>query len=139
MAASGPDMDSIDRLRGERNIWLATTRPDGRPHLTPVWFVHLRDRFWIGTGRDSVKTRNVAGNPTVSLALEDGDAPVVAEGTVTVHDTARPDDVVAAFLAKYDWDLTISEDPDVGTVVLWEVTVATWLFGAPEAGPSADR
>lgn len=121
------------RLDTDRNVWLATTRPDGRPHLSPVWFTFVRGRFWIGTGRDAVKTRNAHSMPLVSLALEDGDQPVVAEGTVTVHEQHRPDDVVAAFIEKYGWDIRVRDDADVGTVVLWEVQPTKWLFGDPAA------
>lgn len=126
-------MSVDDRLRTERNVWLATTRPDGRSHLTPIWFVYLRSRFWLGTGRDNVKARNVTLNPTVSLALEDGDDPVVVEGRVTIHQTDRPSDVAAAFATKYDWDITISDDPDVGTVTLWEIEPTKWLFNSPSS------
>ena len=28
-----------ERLRDSRNYWLATVRPDGRPHVMPVWAV----------------------------------------------------------------------------------------------------
>lgn len=86
----------------------------------------------MGTGARSVKTRNIAVTPTVSVALEDGNDPVVAEGTVVVHRDERPGDVVAAFADKYGWDITRPEDPDVGTVVLWEITPTKWLFGAPD-------
>lgn len=126
-------MTDRERLDTEANVWLSTTRPDGRPHLTPIWFVYLRDRFWIGTGRDNVKTRNVTANPAVSVALEDGNHPIVAEGITTVHHTTSPDDVTAAFKAKYGWDITITDDPDVGTVVLWEIVPTKWLFGNPDA------
>ena len=122
-----------ERLQSERNVWLATTRPDGRPHLTPIWFVFVDGRFWIGTGRDNVKTRNVGTNPRVSVSLEHGNAPVVAECVVTVHESERPADVVAAFASKYDWDIRIPDDPDVGAVVLWEVEPVKWLFGRPES------
>jgi nitroimidazol reductase NimA-like FMN-containing flavoprotein (pyridoxamine 5'-phosphate oxidase superfamily) len=26
-------------LRAGRSIWISTTRPDGRPHAVPVWYV----------------------------------------------------------------------------------------------------
>ena len=29
----------LQRLETEAIIWLATVRSDGRPHLTPIWFV----------------------------------------------------------------------------------------------------
>ncbi|MFN3217673.1 MAG: pyridoxamine 5'-phosphate oxidase family protein [Acidimicrobiales bacterium] len=120
------------RLANDRNVWLATVRPDGRPHITPTWFVYLRERFWIGTGQHNVKTRNVTTNPSVSVALQDGDEPIVAEGIATVHLHERPDDVVKAFATKYDWDITVEHDADVGTVVLWEVEPRKWLFEGPD-------
>lgn len=29
----------VERLEREWNFWLSTTRPDGRPHVTPLWGV----------------------------------------------------------------------------------------------------
>ena len=58
-------------------------------------------------------------------------APVVAECEVRVHERERPADVVAAFGDKYQWDITMDEDVDVGRVVLWEVTPVKWLFAGP--------
>lgn len=120
----------IDRLRDERNIWLATVRPDGRPHVAPVWFVYVDDRIWIGTGLDSVRVRNLRSNPAASATLEDGDFPVVAEGTVIVHEHNRPPAVVDAFRAKFDWDITRESDDDLGALALLELRPHRWLYGA---------
>jgi len=30
---------ALERLEKARNYWVATTRPDGRPHTVPVWGV----------------------------------------------------------------------------------------------------
>ena len=68
----------------------------------------------------------------VSVALEDGNHPVVVEGRATMHDADRPDDAVAAFKARYDCDITIADDPDVGAVALWQITPIKWLFGTPD-------
>ena len=116
------------RLDVERNIWISTTRPDGRPHLAPVWFVYLSDRFWVGTGRRSVRTRNVRADPSASVALESGDHPVIAECAVRIHERERPPAVAAAFLDKYDWDVTVEVDEDIGEVVLLELAPRRWLF-----------
>ena len=122
------DSTPHQRLRNERNVWMATTRPDGRPHLAPVWFVYVDDRIWIGTGAGSVRVANLRTNPTAAISLEDGNAPIVAEGSVVVHPVERPDAVVAAFLDKYDWDIRITDDEDVGQVTLLEVRPRKWLF-----------
>ncbi|WDZ85648.1 pyridoxamine 5'-phosphate oxidase family protein [Micromonospora cathayae] len=115
------------RLAGQRNAWLCTLRPDGSPHVTPVWFVHRQGQWWICTAAGNRKARNVTGDPRVSLALEDADGPVVAEGTVTVHRDTFPAEVVAAFRDKYGWDVTGPDQPPGGNVLL-QVTVTRWLL-----------
>ena len=122
------DATPEQRLLNERNVWMATTRPDGRPHLAPVWFVYVEDRIWVGTGRGSVRVANIAGTPMGAASLENGDTPIVAEGPVTVHLDERPPAVVDAFLDKYGWDLRIPDDEDVGRVVLLELRPRKWLF-----------
>ena len=117
----------LPRLTAGRTLWCCTLRPDGSPHLTPVWFVHRRGAFWIGTAARSVEVRNVRADPRVSLALPDGDAPVVAEGSARLHTDAYPDDVVVAFAARCDgWDV---RDPlgDGTPGALLEVPVRRWL------------
>ncbi len=116
------------RLHAERNIWMATTRPDGRPHLAPVWFVYVDDALWIGTGRGAVRTANLHTNANAAASLEDGDQPIVAEGSVVIHERTRPPAVVDAFLDKYGWDIRIDEDVDVGQVVVLELRPRKWLF-----------
>jgi len=122
-----PGPDVLRRLAEERNVWLCTVRPDGSPHLTPVWFVHDGSRWWIGTDGGSVKVRNIRAESRVSLALEDGGSPVVAEGDAVPRHEPFPAGVVAAFAAKYGWDVTEPEQPG-GERVLLEVRVRRWLM-----------
>jgi PPOX class probable F420-dependent enzyme len=96
------------RLQTEQNLWLATVRPDGSPHLVPIWFVWVAGKIYLCTGAESVKVRNAKQNPRVSIALEDGSQPIVIEGL------ARPigqidSAVLAEFQRKYDWDITSDE------------------------------
>lgn len=120
--------DVAGRLATERNVWLTTVRPDGSPHTTPVWFVFAGTTWWISCEQRSVKVRNVVAQPRVSLALEDGDAPVVAEGVAAVRGTDVPADVVEAFAAKYDgWDIRVPDTPDRPRAVL-EIAVSRWLL-----------
>jgi F420H(2)-dependent biliverdin reductase len=128
-----------ERLHQARNVWLATVRSDGRPHVAPVWFVYVEDRFWIGTGLTSVRVRNLCSNPLASVCLEQGDEPVVAEGTVLIHEAARPSTVVEAFRTKYDWDITIETDNDIGQVTLLEFRPHRWLFGLTLPTVNDDR
>jgi PPOX class probable F420-dependent enzyme len=127
----GADRASAHRLAHEPNLWLATVRPGGGPHLTPVWFVFVTGRFWIGTGATSVKVRNLRANPRVSVCLQDGNDPLVAEGRAELADRPFPATVVEAFRSKYDWDVTVDEDADMGSLVLVSVDVQRWLLGTP--------
>ncbi|WP_017599908.1 pyridoxamine 5'-phosphate oxidase family protein [Nocardiopsis lucentensis] len=134
---SAPAPDHLtDRLRSARNAWMCTSRPNGSPHLTPVWFAHVRDRWWVSTGPGTVKARNIAADPRVSLALEDGDEPVVAEGTATVHTDAFPADVVAAFRDRYDWDVEEVVEDSGRPHVLLEIGVRRWLMAGTAPGPT---
>ncbi|MFE6609967.1 pyridoxamine 5'-phosphate oxidase family protein [Amycolatopsis sp. NPDC057786] len=122
------DQSLIERLARERNAWLCTLRADGSPHVTPVWFVYLDDVFWIGSGERNVKVRNIGNDPRVSIALEDGDAPVVAEGLVRVHRGTLRADVLEALAAKYDGWAAGEEIEPFGARVLLEVPVKRWLL-----------
>jgi len=126
-------MYRIGRIDTDQTLWLATVRADGRPHLTPIWFVFHDQRIWICTGADTVKTHNVLGNASVSISLEDGTAPVVAEGMATVHQRPYPPAVVEAFITKYDWDISRRDDPDGAYDALIEMTIRKWLMGSPES------
>ena len=123
------DGSALDRAN---NVWLATVRADGRPHLTPIWFVYLDDRFWLCCNANSIKSSNVHVNPKVALSLEDANHPVVAEGTVVVHEREYPESVAHAFMAKFGWDITRTDDPEGDYGALFEVTVDRWLMGAPD-------
>ncbi|MEE3918303.1 hypothetical protein V2I01_05805 [Micromonospora sp. BRA006-A] len=68
------------------------------------------------------------GRPRVSLALEDGVHPVVAEGVARPHRADFPPAIVAAFAEKYGgWDIRQPVTPD-GERVLLEVPARRWLL-----------
>lgn len=71
-----------------RTATLATVRPDGRPHATPVWIaLDDDDTVVFTTGTTSVKGKNILADPRVSLCIDDDRPPfafVVIEGTATV-------------------------------------------------------
>lgn len=71
----------VDRLTLALNYWVSTTRPDGRPHVVPVWGVWVDDVLYHGGGGDTRRARNLAANPYVAIHLESGDEVVIIEGT----------------------------------------------------------
>ena len=92
-----------EQLRQAHNYWVATTRPDGRPHVMPVWGLWFDDAFWFSTDRRSRKARNLSQNAHVAVHLESGDDAVIVEGVVEeVTNPARLAQFVEAYAAKYD-------------------------------------
>jgi hypothetical protein len=69
------------RLTEARHYWLCSVRPDGRPHAVPRWGVFLDDRFYYDGSPETRHSKNILGNPYVSLHLEDGAQAVIAEGS----------------------------------------------------------
>lgn len=100
----------LQRLETEANLWLATVRPDGRPHLVPIWFVWLNGEFHILTQPASVKARNLLVTPNACVSMEDGLRPLIAECTARPASRPYSAELAAAFKRKYDWDITPDKD-----------------------------
>jgi general stress protein 26 len=107
-----------ERLRAARNYWVVTSRPDGAPHAAPVWGVWVGGSLYFGTGRDSVKGRNLSHDPKLVVHLESGDDVVILEGEVEeVVDRASLSAIDAAYRAKHGMGVT--EAGDEGAVWYW--------------------
>ena len=102
-----------ERLATARNYWLATARPDGRPHVAPVWGLWLDEAFYFATDPASRKARNLLVNPALVVHLESGDDVVILEGAA--ERVADPS-LRARFAEAYDAKYQIR--PDVGDAAL---------------------
>ena len=118
-------VERIEKLTKAQNIWLATTRQDCKPHLVPIWFVWMDEKFYICTARSSLKARNLTRHPAASLALEDGIEPVVAECTARLIEKPYPPEITTAFFQKYEWKI----DGDTEYDIVIEFTPHKWLMG----------
>jgi len=101
--------EALQKLESAQNIWLTSVRPDGRPHMAPVWFAWYQEKLYVCIEAKSVKGHNIAVNPFVVLALEDGSNPLICEGRAKPVAAPWPEDVTAIFQRKYDWDLSVEE------------------------------
>jgi hypothetical protein len=91
-----------EHMAAARNYWVATTRPDGRPHSAPVWGLWLDETFYFSTDPDSTKARNLTANPATVVHLESGDDVVILEGIVgRVTKTTALTRFVDLYEAKY--------------------------------------
>lgn len=102
---------------------MATVRPDGRPHLVPVWYVWHDEKIYIGMQPHSVKAKNLAHNPHLALSLEDGDDVVICEGTaVSIHKPYHQA-LINLFQTKYSWNIVTDAEHNY----FIEVTPKKWL------------
>jgi hypothetical protein len=63
--------------------WLATVRPDGRPHLTPIIAFWIEDAFHFVVGEGTRKARNLAADDRCVIGTGNNTLPsldIVAEG-----------------------------------------------------------
>ena len=123
-APAGDWADAERRLAAGGTYWLATARPDGRPHVRPVLAVWLDGRLYFCSGESTRKARNLAHDSRCVLSVACAGMDLVVEGTaarVTAEDELRP--VAARYGSKYDWHVTVRRG------------VFDGAEGAPTAGP----
>jgi PPOX class probable F420-dependent enzyme len=75
-------------LAEPRNIVVAGTRRDGRPHLSPNWFYWDGERFYVSTTRSRVKYAIFRHDPRAQLLIDDPTSfrAVLAPATVEIRD-----------------------------------------------------
>ena len=86
-----PDEYRTFLLERPRTAKLATVRPDGRPHVAPVWFDLDGDTIVFTTWHTTVKATNIQRDARVCLCVDDEAPPysfVIVEGTATLLDDA---------------------------------------------------
>lgn len=87
-----------EQMAAARSYWIGTTRPDGRPHATPVWGHWLDGTLYFEGSPQTRRGRNLAANPAVVVHLESADRVVILEGEAL--EIRRPDRSLARRLAE---------------------------------------
>ncbi|HYI67652.1 MAG TPA: pyridoxamine 5'-phosphate oxidase family protein [Candidatus Limnocylindrales bacterium] len=102
-------------------FWIATTRPDGGPHVMAVGIVWDDGKFYLSTGAGTQKGKNLARDPRCMVSVAALGIDVVAEGEAKI---IRDDAELQRIAALYsDWG------PHVRDGAFWHE------FSAPSAGP----
>ena len=65
-------MKNKDFIKSQKILRLATIDPQGNPHIVPVWYDYINDKFFIGTNTRTIKARNIKRNPRVSFCVDVG-------------------------------------------------------------------
>jgi PPOX class probable F420-dependent enzyme len=92
------------RLRTEPIIWLTTATRDGRTHIMPMWFLWDGRAVVLFSLPNTKKLRDIASNPSVSLALEAADQGydiVIIEGRASLLDDPLITGQMPCFVGKY--------------------------------------
>lgn len=138
--------DAARRTVSEAELyWLATVRPDGRPHITPLIAVWVDERLHFCTGPSEQKAKNLEANDRCAVLtganVTEGLDVVVEGRAVPVTDDATLRRLAGAYEAKYgpDWRFTVHDgafrhgtgslkDEDPGTAIVFAVA-ADRAFG----------
>ena len=71
----------IQDVLSERLVWIATTKPNGRPHVVPIWFVQHQADIWFETDITTQKFKNIQKSNRVMMSFGVADTYVI-EGYV---------------------------------------------------------
>ena len=108
--------DTQRMLRSAELFWIATVRPDGRPHVTPLVAVWVDEAVHFHTGAKEQKFANLRANPHVVLTTGcnswDAGVDVVVEGdAVPATDPDLLARLAEAWADKWDgrWRLAVRD------------------------------
>ena len=123
-----------DSLAEAQTTWLATVRPDGRPHVVPVGALWLDGAYYVTTGQGTVKGNNLAHNPHCVITLSSRGFDLVFEGEASeVSDVEKLERIARAY-ADQGWPAYVHDG------VLDAPYSAPWTGPAPydvyEVAPS---
>ncbi len=65
-------MNNKDFIRKQKILRIATIDENGNPHIVPVWYSFINNRFYIGTNTRTTKARNIKHNSKVSFCIDIG-------------------------------------------------------------------
>jgi PPOX class probable F420-dependent enzyme len=109
-----------ERLATSHDYWLATTRPDGRPHVMPVWGAWTGGRLWFSTDQASRKARNLLADPRCTVTTDNALEPVVLDG---VAEPVTRRDAISAFADVLSRKYADEWLPEVYTVDFFDGSV----------------
>jgi nitroimidazol reductase NimA-like FMN-containing flavoprotein (pyridoxamine 5'-phosphate oxidase superfamily) len=102
--------DATGHLSEAFTFWLASVRPDGRPHVMPVLGAWQDGAMYVCTPGVTRKAKNLSGNPNCVVTVGRGTLDLVVEGQATqVSEEAELKAVGEAYTGKYGWKVTLRD------------------------------
>jgi PPOX class probable F420-dependent enzyme len=130
MTVLAPDV--ADFLRDSNVASLATTRLNGRPHVTPVWYEYDGREFVISSLRSTQKMKNIARKGFAALCIYSQEMPyrqVIVEGTARVGspvDNVWRERVATRYLGETAGRAYVRESGDWDVVAI-HIRPITWI------------
>jgi Pyridoxamine 5'-phosphate oxidase len=119
------DILASDTPKENLTFFVATVRPDGRPHSAGVGAVWVDGALYFVSGPGTRRARNLAANPACSVSVSLRGIDLVLEGEAhRVTDSSMLERVAAVYSADGGWPATVEGD------------ALTAPFSAPSAGPA---
>ncbi len=117
------DLLAVSPRQFDITFFLATVRPDGRPHTAGIGALWLDGDLYLTSGPATRKARNLAANPACTIAVKLEGIDLVLEGDAT-RVTDRPTlEEVARHFREGGWPAEVADD------------AFTAPYSAPSAGP----
>jgi pyridoxamine 5'-phosphate oxidase-like protein len=116
-------LEALESTVPDQSSFLATTRPDGRPHLAGIGALWDQGRLYFVSGAGTRKSRNLAGNPRCAVSMPLPGLDLVIEGAaerVTDEETLQR---LAKRYGDQGWPATVKDG------------AFTHDYSAPSAGP----
>ena len=95
----------VKLLEREEIAYIATTKPDGTPHVVPIWFVMHDRKVYFETDVATVKYKNIQHKNKIALCFG-GKETYIIEGSVKEYKEDELDfPIRKLFWDKYDKDM----------------------------------
>lgn len=116
--------EHVKRFAESDCSWLATVRPDGRAHCAPMWHAWYQGRIYLIAQPTSVKIKNIAHHPHVTITHPDPSNVIIIDGEAAeaphMADAVRP-----LIQAKYDWDF-VTDSAYQTVIEITPTKLMTW-------------
>ena len=106
-----------------------------KPHTTPVWYLYDGVHFFVSTGMNTRKARNIEKNPYVSLVIDESEGMfrhrcVIVEGKAELTRELHPEttrEIYARYLGKKGLDHPFAKDLLESDQIVLKITPSTVL------------
>jgi pyridoxine/pyridoxamine 5'-phosphate oxidase len=116
-------LEALESTVPDQSSFLATTRPDGRPHLAGIGALWDQGRLYFVSGAGTRKSRNLADNPSCAVSMPLPGLDLVIEG---VAERVTDEETLQRLATRYGdqgWPATVKDG------------AFTHEYSAPSAGP----